>query len=130
MLNEFPSDYQDRVAACRPVGPGYVKAAQDYIEDSMSLNLTPEEIAEAVNVSPRALYAGFRRHLQTTPMRYLKSVRLMRVQQALKKADPAACSVSQIALDHGFAHFGHFSVAYKAEFGELPSETLRKRRRS
>jgi transcriptional regulator GlxA family with amidase domain len=36
--------------------------------------------------------------------------------------------VSSIALDWGFWHFGEFSRAYRACFGELPSETLRRHR--
>jgi transcriptional regulator GlxA family with amidase domain len=36
--------------------------------------------------------------------------------------------VSAIALDWGFWHFGEFSRAYKACFGEAPSQTLRDRR--
>ena len=35
-------------------------------------------------------------------------------------------TVSAVAFDWGFWHFGEFSRAYKECFGELPSDTLRR----
>jgi hypothetical protein len=35
-----------------------------------------------------------------------------------------------VALDWGFWHFGDFSRAYKDCFGELPSDTLRRKQPS
>jgi AraC family ethanolamine operon transcriptional activator len=32
--------------------------------------------------------------------------------------------VTEIAVRHGFWHFGHFASAYKLLFGESPSVTL------
>jgi transcriptional regulator GlxA family with amidase domain len=36
-------------------------------------------------------------------------------------------SVTQVASDQGFMHFGRFSQYYRSLFGELPSDTLRRR---
>jgi transcriptional regulator GlxA family with amidase domain len=56
---------------------------------------------------------------------YLTRLRLHRVRQALRAASSETTTVSSVALDWGFWHFGEFSRAYKECFGELPSETLR-----
>jgi transcriptional regulator GlxA family with amidase domain len=61
------------------------------------------------------------------PMAYLARLRLHRVRQALLTATNRPTTVSAAALDWGFWHFGEFSRAYKECFGELPSETLRRR---
>ena len=53
---------------------------------------------------------------------------LHRVRDALQTPSRSAKTVSSIALDWGFWHFGEFSRAYRACFGELPSETLRRHR--
>ena len=42
----------------------------------------------------------------------------------LLKANPVESAVTAIANDFGFTHLGYFSRDYKAQFGELPSETL------
>ena len=84
----------------------------------------PADVAEAVDVSTRALFAGFKTYLNTTPMRYLKDLRLDMVHRALCSMGPRRASVTTIAMDYGFFHLGHFCAAYKHKFGELPRETL------
>jgi transcriptional regulator GlxA family with amidase domain len=60
-------------------------------------------------------------------MAYLARLRLHRVRQALLAATNGPTTVTAAALEWGFWHFGEFSRAYKECFGELPSETLRRR---
>jgi len=61
------------------------------------------------------------------PVAYLTRLRLHRVRQALLAATHGSTTVSAVALDWGFWHFGEFSRAYKGCFGELPSDTLRRK---
>ena len=104
--------------------PAYISKAQEFIRQNIAEPIGPEEIAEAVNVSTRALFAGFKSYLNTTPMRYLKDLRLDMVHQALSSTEPRRASVTTIAMNYGFLHLGHFCAAYKQRFGELPRETL------
>jgi transcriptional regulator GlxA family with amidase domain len=62
-----------------------------------------------------------------SPMAYLIRLRLHRVRAALLAAEPGSTQVSVEALKWGFWHFGEFSRAYKRCFGELPSDTLRRK---
>jgi transcriptional regulator GlxA family with amidase domain len=62
-----------------------------------------------------------------TPVAYLSRLRLHRVRNALQSATTGSTTVSTVALDWGFWHFGEFSRAYKECFGELPSDTLRRK---
>ena len=64
-------------------------------------------------------------HRDTTPMRYVKQLRLEAVHRSLLAADASDTRVSDLAADHGFFQFGRFAADYKRAFGELPSETLR-----
>jgi len=43
----------------------------------------------------------------------------------LRKAKSGSTTVTDVALNWGFWHFGEFSRAYKNCFGELPSGTLK-----
>jgi len=55
---------------------------------------------------------------------YLKAVRFDGSRRALVLADPARDSVTAIAMQHGHAHLGRFSVEYRERFGESPRTTL------
>ena len=104
--------------------PAYVSKAQVFIRKNLGETIGPEDIAEAVGVSTRALFAGFKTYLNTTPMRYLKDRRLEMVRDVLSSMAPRQASITTIAMDCGFLHLGHFCAAYKQRFGELPRDTL------
>ena len=66
-----------------------------------------------------------RRSLGTTPMAYLRRLRLEKTRHELSTAEPGAVSVTNVATRRGFVHLGRFAAAYSRAFGETPSETLR-----
>ncbi|NEN79460.1 helix-turn-helix domain-containing protein [Nocardioides zeae] len=102
-----------------------VLRAARLIEEHCAEPLGTPDVAEAVHLSVRALQAGFRAHLDTTPTAYLRRVRLERVRASL--LDGSASSVTEAALRWGAGHLGRLSGDYRAAFGETPSETLRRR---
>ncbi|GAB7045219.1 hypothetical protein JCM9534A_03450 [Catenuloplanes indicus JCM 9534] len=82
--------------------------------------------AAAAGVSVRALQAGFRRHMDTTPLGYLRRVRLERAHRDLQAADPTTgATVTVIARGWGFTDLSRFAADYHAAFGRLPRQTLR-----
>ena len=127
LLLAQPSNYSDMLCGAQPrVAPTAVERAVDLIERHAAEALTVEDIAEAVGVGARALQEGFRRQLDTTPMSYLRDVRLDRVRAELAVRDPGGATVTDVAYRWGFVHLGRFSVAYRRRYGESPSETLRR----
>lgn len=105
--------------------PTILRNAVAFIEENADADIGLEDIAAAVNVSPRSVQYAFRGNLGTTPLEYLRRVRLDRAHRDLKAADPARDTVTAIAGRWGFSHAGRFSLAYKATFGTAPSDTLR-----
>lgn len=85
------------------------------------------DLCVAAGVSERTLQYAFREVMGLSPVAYLTRVRLHRVREALIAGTQGTTTVSAVALDLGFWHFGEFSRAYKACFGELPSDTLRRK---
>lgn len=85
------------------------------------------DLCVAAGVSERTLQYAFREVMGLSPVAYLTRVRLHRVREALIAGTQGTTTVSAVALDWGFWHFGEFSRAYRKCFGELPSETLRRR---
>jgi AraC-like DNA-binding protein len=99
---------------------------KEYIEASFDRPAYLPEICTAIGVSERTLRASCEDHLGMRPVRFLTLRRMHLVQRALSRADPSSVTVTRIATDYGFWELGRFSVAYRAMFGESPSETLRR----
>ncbi|MGO4523904.1 AraC family transcriptional regulator [Microvirga sp. 2MCAF35] len=109
--------------------PFYVKRAEAYIEAHFAEPLSLADIAAQAGVSARSLQGGFQSFRHMTPMMFLRSVRLHRAHEALRAADPALMTVTQVALACGFRHVGEFGTAYRRVFGITPSQTLNKKLR-
>jgi AraC-like DNA-binding protein len=104
---------------------GALKRATNFIADNLDSPITTVDIADAARMSARGLQALFQREFGTTPMTYQRRLRLDAVRQDLITADPESSDVASIARRWGFAHLSRFATAYRAEFGENPSDTLR-----
>lgn len=104
-----------------------VKIAEDYALSHPDDRLYVSDLCRTAAVSERTLEYAFKGVMGLTPMAYLIRLRLHRVRQALLAATQGSTTVSAVALDWGFWHFGEFSRAYKDCFGELPSDTLRRK---
>jgi AraC-like DNA-binding protein len=103
---------------------GSIRAAVEFVHENAHLAIGPVEIAEAAHLSVRGAQMAFQRLLGTTPLHYLRDVRLDRVRTDLRLADPVRATVADIARSWGFSHLSRFSAAYAARFDEYPSSTL------
>jgi AraC-like DNA-binding protein len=113
--------------AARPV-PRDVARAMQWTRAHAAEPVTLRALAEVAGVPPRTLETHFERFLGTTPLAWMRQVRLDLARHALV-ASGGRTSVSQVALDAGFTQLGRFAARYARRFGELPSETLRRVRR-
>jgi AraC family ethanolamine operon transcriptional activator len=105
-----------------------VDRARELMHGSGARTLSLLEVCKAVGASPRKLGYCFQEVVGTSPMHYWRAMRLNRVRRDLKRG--AGASIYDIAVQHGFWHFSQFSLDYKRHFAELPSETLRRARRT
>jgi AraC-like DNA-binding protein len=99
---------------------------EEFLEANPDRPLYLIEICAAIGVAERTLRASCEEHLGMGPIRYLTLRRMYLARRALLRADPSSSTVTRIVTDHGFWELGRFSVAYRALFGESPSETLRR----
>jgi len=109
-----------------PAAPFYVKRAEAFIEAHFAEPLSLADIAAHAGVSARSLQTGFQSFRNTTPMGFLRSLRLRRAHEALLLADPSIATVTEVALRCGFGHMGEFASLYRKTFGETPKQTLAK----
>lgn len=107
--------------------PRAIRTAIEIIEEEAHLPLTLSTIAARSHISVRALQQGFQRYLDTSPMSYLREVRLQRAHQMLLRSDPSTVTVASVAYQWGFTNLGRFAAAHAARYRETPAQTLRRR---
>jgi AraC-like DNA-binding protein len=110
--------------ASKATAPFFVRRAEHFMEEHARDAIVLADLIDVAGVSTRALQMGFRRFRDTTPMAYLRSIRLELARAELTKAGRKGGSVATIANAFGFGHLGRFARDYEARFGELPSHTL------
>lgn len=129
MLYTFPNTAVGDPTAVdrRDATPMTLRRAVAFIDVNAELDLTLSDIARAASVTPRALQLAFRRHMDITPLHYLRRVRLARAREELLAATAAdGHTVTAIAYRWGFPSPSRFAEEYRAAYGELPSHTLRR----
>ncbi len=111
--------------------PRDVVRVLDWSSGRLSEPVGLRALALIAGVPPRTLETHFMQFLGTTPLRWVREARLAHARQTLLASDArTTTTVSQVALGSGFRQLGRFAARYSRRFGELPSETLRRIRRS
>ncbi|MDT0213010.1 helix-turn-helix transcriptional regulator [Rothia sp. ARF10] len=105
--------------------PLTLRRAVRFIEDNAGRDIAASDIAAAASVSVRALQLAFRRHLDTTPMAYLRRVRLAHAHSELEAGCEDELTVMSTATRWGFGNPGRFARLFRDEYGRAPSEVLR-----
>lgn len=83
------------------------------------------DLCERLRVSRRTVQSSFRAVTQTTPVNYIRCIRLNGVRRELLGSRPGDLTIGDAAGHWGFYHLSHFAADYQALFGELPSQTGR-----
>lgn len=104
-----------------------LRLVTEHIAQHMRQSLTVEQLAEVAGCGVRALQATFKELCGMSPLEYVRRHRLSHARRLLEAAASEA-SVASIAQQAGFTHVARFARSYKARYGELPSETLRRSR--
>jgi AraC-like DNA-binding protein len=126
LLQYHRHNYSDEMGRPKPApAPSVVRRAERLIRENAEAPLTVVEMADELGVGVRTLQAAFRTWRSTTPMAFLREIRLQRVRDELDRGD-SSISVTAVATRAGFAHLGRFSAIYHRAFGESPSTTLRR----
>jgi AraC-like DNA-binding protein len=105
----------------------HLKRAEEYICANLKNPVTRDTLAEVSGKSIRSLSRGFQQRHGMGPMTFLRHRRLEAAYLDLLGAEPDSSTVTQVAINYGFSHFGKFAIEYKAAFGESPSVSLAKK---
>jgi AraC-like DNA-binding protein len=102
-----------------------VRRATAFVDEHAGQHITVADIAAAACVTVRAVQLAFRRELDTTPMAYLRTVRLARAHRELVDAGPGQETVTAVAYRWGFSSTSRFSAYYRETYGVNPKQTLK-----
>ena len=89
--------------------------------------MTITEMQELTGLSTRALHVAFRKRFDCTPREWQRNEHLNRAREMLL-SNSSNMSVSEVAHHQGFVSEKTFTRFYLTRFGELPSETLRRKK--
>jgi signal transduction histidine kinase/AraC-like DNA-binding protein len=93
------------------------KKAQDYIALHFATDITREQIAAALGVSPSYVSRVFRRYTGMALWDYVNSFRIMRARELLEHSD---MTVTEIAFAAGFNEPAYFSRMFRKFTGKSP----------
>lgn len=125
LLECYPSNVTEQELVGDPAIPETLKDAVAFIHRHATGDVSINDIAAAVHLTPRAVQYLFRRQLDTTPTEYVRRIRLHRAHQDLISGEPSRSTVTEIAQRWGFAHTGRFAVLYRQTYGQSPHTTLK-----
>ncbi|MEV0051550.1 AraC family transcriptional regulator [Saccharopolyspora shandongensis] len=104
--------------------PRALRAAVAFVEANLSEPISLGQIAEAAGCSARTISSAFREKLGTSPMGYVRNLRLDRIRHDILSTGDR---IGEIAYRWGITHLGRFAGEYRSRFGELPSTTAARR---
>jgi AraC family transcriptional regulator len=100
--------------AGRRARPAWVGRAEEYLRAHFAERIELNDVAAAVGQPAGQVVRQFRAHVGDSPCGY---VRRLRVDWALRELSTSARSLSEIALDAGFADQSHFTRVFKRQVG-------------
>ncbi|MEO1593098.1 MAG: AraC family transcriptional regulator [Cyanobacteria bacterium J06632_22] len=103
-----------------PVTPSSqsVQQVRDYIEAFYSQNISLSELATLAGMKPLRLLRSFRKEIGLPPHAYLLQVRIEQAKRMLL----SGTSITDVALDTGFADQSHFTRHFKRSVGITPGQ--------
>lgn len=129
LLQAQPHNYRRFLHRRSAASPWQIVAAEEFMRANAHLPISLGDVCKAAGVNARTLQHSFQKKRGCTPMEFLRNSRMEEVRSGLLQPDENT-SVTGEAARWSFLHFGRFSREYQKRFGELPSETLRRSRRS
>lgn len=95
----------------------------EYVRANLMQSITLTDLERTAGMSTRALQYAFSKRFGMSPMQWVRQERLQAARQSLLNAQ-ADDSVTSVVQACGIHRLSDFAIAYRRQFGELPSETL------
>ena len=105
-----------------------IRLVLDYVNSAPSEEITAVELCSLADCSQRWLEQSFKMRFGVTPKAYVKFLRLARLRRDLQQPPCGERqTIIELASAYGFWHMGQLAADYRKVYGELPSDTLKRR---
>ena len=118
-LFQLNAEYAVSVRPAKPESKA-VAHVRHYLEDRYTENVSLDELAQLVNLSPYYLIRCFRQQVGCAPHQYQRHWQLMQAKRALGQY--SGQPLAAIATAHGFYDQSHFNRAFKKTYGVTPGQ--------
>ncbi len=99
--------------------PPSLSLAKQYVEENFCRDISVNDIAHAAGISPSLLHRLFKEKEHTTPIAFLRSVRIRHAGIFLLSEE--APPIYEVARRCGFSDTAYFCKVFRAETGKKPS---------
>ena len=103
-----------------------IENIRSWLHEALPDHHSVYDLCETFQVNERTVQRAFMECYGVPPKQYLLALRLNKVRKELRRDVHSHGKIAEIANRWGFWHMGHFAQVYRRQFGELPSETLRR----
>lgn len=110
---------QGRVSSFRHVEDSRIQRAVVLIESRKGRDVSPEQAASMIGLSPRQFGRLFQQGIGMTPKRFIIETRL---RYARFLVENSTLSMTQIAFETGFSDAAHFATAFRQKFNQSPRQ--------
>ena len=117
------AEYVTQTNRLSPGNSNLAVLVKTYLNQNYSSKITLEVLAQRFNCSQSLLIKSFKKEYDTTIMKELMEVRLLKAEEHLKKS---RIPLKEIADECGFSDQNYFSKVFAAKYGCSPSEYRKK----
>ena len=118
LLEEIILRYTEHRPKLKTIEDEYrpIQQVRDYLNDNFAKNISLKQLAYISNLSPFYLNRAFRKQFGLPPHAYQIQIRIARAKILLN----SGLSISQVAIETGFANQSHFGKHFKRVVGVTP----------
>ena len=98
----------------------------EFLRANLTQPISLTQMEQLSGLSARVLQYSFKSHFGLRPKEWHRKQRLHGARATLRRSDGSP-KIGSLAFDFGFPSASDFSHRYRLEFGELPSETIRRK---
>lgn len=101
------------------IAPQRMEKLKAYMRENVGNDVTLDTMASQVGMTPKHFAESFRQSCGVSPYQYFLQMRIEEAKSALSRG---RSSMTQIAMDFGFANPSHFSTTFRKAVGVSPRE--------